>query len=255
MFCLFQLMKNKLITILFLLTAAFFMPLSGAVFAPEWDLDSTVKDKGSIRRIVERYPQGDVVHVFDRGKGKILRTFPEEKSRRKVECRMFYRKDGRLEKVATFIDGKLICTENGIYDDAGVLRGIRRVDAQNKDMISTTMLVYDEKSGRLKMYGIQTPQGVVDYYNEYDKKGNLVFVKGYFRNKFNAGARYVHDSNGLIKEVFRLNSRMQNAGILKNEYLLDGNGNWIEKKSLFYKTLKQKPIFAETVTRKIEYFK
>ena len=255
MFCLFQLIKNKFSAILFFLTAVFFMPLSGAVFAPEWDLDGVKKDNGSISRIVERFPQGEVVHIFERGKGKVLRTFPEEKSRKKVECRMTYRKDGRLEKVATFIDGKLICTEIGLYDDIGVLRSIRRVDTGNKDMLSTTMMVYDDKTGRLKMYGIQTGQGVVDYYHEYDKDGNLVYVKGYVKNKFTAGARYAHDRNGLIKEVLRLNQNMQNAGILKNEYLLDGNGNWIEKKSVLYKNLRQKPIFMETVTRRIEYFK
>lgn len=256
MFCLFQLMKKVLKTIFFLLIAAVCcMPLSAAVFAPEWGLDGKNTNKGSIRRIVEHFPQGDVEYVFAKGKGIILRTFPEEKSRKKVEYKMTYRHDGKLEKVAAFIDGKLICTENGIYDDTGLLRRICRTDDKNKELLSTTMIAYDDKTGLIKMYGIQTPDFVIDYYHQYDSNGNLVSVKCYVKNKFSAGALYKYDKNGLIIEVRRLNNRMQNAGILKNEYNFDGNGNWIEKKSVLYKNLKQKPVFAETVTRRIEYFK
>ena len=252
MFCLFQLNGKIKNAILFLLTAVFVIPLSGALFAPEWGLDGERADTGRIRKITEHFPQGDVVHIFDNQNRKILRTFPDEKSRKKVENKMTYSSTGELEKVEIFIDGKLICTETAVYD-GGVLRRIIRNGASEKDFLATTMLVYDEKTSRLKMYGIQTPQGVIDYFYDRNPAGQVVYIRGFFKGKFNAGARYKYDSAGYITEVSRFNSRMQNAGILKNEWKLDKKGNWIEKKSSLYKKINEKPIFVEIVKRTVEY--
>ena len=253
MFRLFQLKKIK--KFLILLAAVLTVPLAGASFAAEWNLDGSPADRGKIRKIVEVFKQGDVEHIFDENGRKILRTFPDSKSGKKVEYRMTYDSKGRLSQVECFIDGKKVSVEKGVYDDDGFLRSIICYDAGMKELFSTTMLVYDEKSRLLKMYGVQTPDGIFDYYYRRNKAGQIVYVRCMVKNKLASAANYLYDANGMLSEVRRFNERMQNSGILRNSWKLDKNGNWTEKKSFLYATFAKRAVFGEIVTRKIEYVK
>lgn len=253
MFCLFQLIKNKIFLIL--LAAVLAVPLAGASFAAEWNLDGSTTDNGNIRKIVEIFKQGDVVHLFDGNGRKILRTFPDGKSGKKVEYRMSYDSSGRLMQVECFIDGKKVSVEKGTYDDDGLLRSIICYDAGGRELFTTTMLIYDEESRLLKMYGMQTPNGIIDYYYRRGKDGRIVYVRCMMKNKMVSSAYYKYYDNGMIEEVRRFNEKMHNAGILRNSWKLDKKGNWIEKKSFLYSNLAQRAVFAEIVSRKIEYSK
>ena len=144
------------------------MPLGGAVFSPEWNFDSQTLEKGRIKRMTEHFPQGDVVHVFDEKGRKMLRTFPDKNTRKKVEYRMFYDSKDKLARVECSIEGKLVFVEKGTYDNDGVLRAVVRYNARNQEEFSTTMLVYEKDNVRLKNYGIQSADGIVDYYYEYN---------------------------------------------------------------------------------------
>jgi hypothetical protein len=253
MFRLFQLKKIK--KFLILLAAVLAVPLAGASFAAEWNLDGSPADRGNIRKIVEVFKQGDVEHIFDKNGRKILRTFPDSRSGKKVEYRMSYDIRGRLSQVECFIDGKKVSVEKGVYDDDGLLRSVVWYNADMKELFSTTMLVYDEKTRLLKMYGVQTPEGIVDYHYRRNKAGQIVYVRCVVKNKLVSAAKYSYNANGMLSEVRRFNERMQNSGILRNSWKTDKNGNWTEKKSFMYATLAKRAVFGEIVTRKIEYAK
>lgn len=252
MFHLFQLIKSK-ITLWVFLTAAYCMPLAGSMFADEWDLDNARCDSGRIKKIIEEYKQGDVEHYFDAAGRKILRTFPDAKSGKKVEYKMTYGRNGKLAKVDCFIQGKLIFSEVGSYDDAGILRGIIRRNAAKQEEFATTMLVYDDNSKKLKSYGVQTKQGIIDYFYEYDADNRLKNVRAMMGGKFISSASYVYGGKNFVVEVRRMNEKFQIVGILRNSWQLDKKGNWIKKTSALYSNLAKRPAFAEIVTRKIEY--
>lgn len=254
MFRLFQL-KNLKILSAFILSAVFCMPLTGSMFADEWNLDNVRMDSGKILKITEEFKQGDVEHYFDNAGRKILRTFPDAATAEKVEFKMTYGQNGKLAKVECLIKGKLVFVENGSYDDEGILRGIIRSNADGKEEFATTMLVYDDKMQNLKSYGVQTSQGIVDYFYEYDENGRLNKVRAMSDRKLISAAEYSYDSNGFIVEVRRMNENLKIVGILRNFWETDKKGNWIKKTSALYANLAKRPVFAEMITRKIEYAK
>lgn len=254
MFRLFQL-KNLKILSAFILSAVFCMPLTGSMFADEWNLDNVRMDSGKVLKITEEFKQGDVEHYFDNAGRKILRTFPDAATAEKVEFKMTYGQNGKLVKVECLIKGKLVFVENGSYDNEGVLRGIIRSNAEGKEEFATTMLVYDDKMQKLKSYGVQTPQGIIDYFYEYDKGGRLNKVRAMSDRKLISAAEYSYDSNGFVVEVRRMDENFKIVGILRNFWKTDKNGNWIKKTSALYANLAKRPVFAEIITRKIEYAK
>ena len=237
------------------IAAAFCMPLYGSMFADEWDLDCVHRDAGKIKKIVEEYKQGDVEHYFDRHGRKVLRTYPDAKSGKKVEYKMSYGKNGKLAQVDCLLDGKLLFREKGSYDDSGILRGIVRFNAENKEEFATTMLVYDDSMKILKSYGIQTAQGIIDYFYEYDGEGRLVKVRANMNGRMISSTVYKYNSKGHIIEVQRMHENFKIAGILRNSWKTDKKGNWIQKTSGLYSNLARRPSFAEMVSRKIEYAK
>lgn len=254
MFRLFQLKNLKILSAL-ILSAVLCMPLAGSMFADEWNLDNVRLEKGKIKKITEEYKQGDVEHYFDAAGRKVLRTYPDVKTSEKVEYKMTYGKNGKLAQVECFIKGRLVFVENGSYDEDGVLRGIIRTNADGREDFGTTMLVYDDKMQKLKSYGVQTPQGIVDYFYEYDAGGRLGKVRVMSGGKFISAAVYSYGSDGFISEVRRINEDFKISGILRNSWKTDKNGNWIKKTSALYANLAKRPVFAEIVTRKIEYAK
>lgn len=248
----FQLIKTRFIPCL-LLAAAYFVPLQGSMFADEWNLDVRKNDNGKIKKCVEIFKQGDVVHIFDDSGRKILRTFPHAKSGKKVEYKMTYDKQNKLSKVDCFIDGKIAFSENGNYDDKGLLRSIIRTGADKKEEFATTMIVYDDKSGCLKTYGVQTKQGIIDYFYTYTQDGKLSKVRVMINNQLASVAEYSYNAAGYVTEVRRFNEKMHVSAILRNFWKFDKHGNWIEKKSALYPNLAKRAVFAELISRKIYY--
>lgn len=251
---LFQLKKQlkKLLITLVLTVAA--LPLAGGVFAEEWGLDNVQIPKGKLKKMTEHYSEGDIVHFYDKDGRKILRTYPDSKTRQKVELKMFYDRENRLIEVKCFLDGKLYYTERGVYAD-GLLRSVITSNAAGKNIISTTMLAYDDESRKLKNFGVQAAGGIIDYTYQYDKNGRMERIQVFFNGKPYSSAKYFYDSNGLVTQVLSYNARMQNSGVLKNKWQLDSRGNWINKESALYKNLKSKPVSVEKIKRTIEYQK
>ncbi len=253
MFRIFQLITETVLFSVMLASAVFCTPLAGNTFAPEWELALPPRDNGSIKEFSEHYKEGDIVHVFDGGGRKILRTYPDAKSRKKIEFKMSYRPDGRLSEVKCFSDGSLLYSEHGQYDESGILRGICRKNAAGEVIFATTMLLYDEKTKKLKMYGIQYDGMIVDYFYDLTPSGQLAYVRALVNNKLTSAVRYKYNEKGVISEMSRYNERGQSVGILKYEWKFDEKGNWTEKKSLMYPNEKAKPVFGELVRRTIKY--
>ena len=88
MFRIFQLITETVLFSVMLASAVFCTPLAGNTFAPEWELALPIRDNGSIKEFSEHYKEGDIVHVFDGGGRKILRTYPDAKSRKKIEFKI-----------------------------------------------------------------------------------------------------------------------------------------------------------------------
>ena len=83
MFHLFQLKDLKILSVC-IMSAVFCMPLTGSMFADEWNLDNVRKDNGKIKKITEEFKQGDVEHYFDEAGRKIIRSFPDAKTAKKL---------------------------------------------------------------------------------------------------------------------------------------------------------------------------
>lgn len=254
MFCLFQLTGKLKNTAILLLAALLLTPLAGGVFAPEWNLDGRPAAKGRIDRIIEHFRDGDAVNVFDDAGRKILRTYPDSTSRQQIEMKMFYNSDGKLEKIECYAGGKLIYVEKGSYSE-GLLRTLVRYDADGKELFWSTMMNYDERLLKLKSYGVQTKDGVVDYFYDLNEKGEITFIRAFIRNKLSTAAKYIYDKSGLVSEVRTFDAQMKNAGILYNEWKFDEQGNWIEKKSFFRKNNRTKTVPAAVFRRSIKYRK
>ena len=238
---------------MFLLAAAVLPPLSGN-FLPAWNLEGMAAEKGKISKITEHYREGDVVYFFDRNGRKILQTYPDKETRQKIEHRFFYNSEGKLEKIDCSADGSLVYFEKATYHD-GLLRELVHYDSRGREVFWTTMMNYDDKTAKLKSFGIQQPDGRVDYFYDRNSKGEVVYIRAFVRNKLGSAARYIFNSAGLITEVHSFDVNMKNAGIILNQWQLDKHGNWIEKKSFFRKNAAAKPRLVAVVKRSIEYVK
>jgi hypothetical protein len=249
-------MKKALLVITLLTLLA--MSAMADPFSDAWEWESP-KLVGKVKSIKEFYKSGAFKITTYTPEGQRIQTeYTDPQGEKRILAKYVYDEQGNFTEYHVFkpdgtINFKEVCT----YKSKGIKNTLEKIKEGSKRPEKATF-DYDDRGFRTGINMLnQSGEAFMTFTYLFDDNGRLVEAGLKETNRgMRAEIKVEYNDKGFVKESTRSKPGEPPVAIVKFEYEYDETGNWISRKTSFYKIKDGEEILGneKTEKREIEYY-